>query len=148
MRDAVQETLTRAVEAVRAARVPEDAALGAFVYGIARHVIADVLRRRSRSAVASVDPTALAARDPSPLDLLISAEERSALARALGELPRADQQLLRSCFVDGERIAQVAARMGQPAERLRQRKSRALKRLREILNRSRHVWPRPPTKPS
>ncbi len=51
-RDAVQEILARAVAAIRGGRVPPEVPLGAFVHGIAKHVIADMLRRRMRDRLA------------------------------------------------------------------------------------------------
>jgi RNA polymerase sigma-70 factor (ECF subfamily) len=132
-RDAVQETMARALEALRGNRVPVGVVLEAFVYGICRHVIADVQRRRVRERGTVGDVGALPAPIPSALDALVSAEERDAVARALAALPAADRDLLERCFVRGERVAAIAARQGEPAERIRKRKSRALERLREKL---------------
>jgi len=135
-RDAVQETLARALAAVRSDRIPPGVALEGYVYGIARHVIADVHRRRARDGDPTMDPGALHAPDPSPLDALIQHEERDMVARVLATLPVADRELLERCFVRGERVAAIAARMGEPADRIRKRKSRALERVREVLSRS------------
>jgi RNA polymerase sigma-70 factor (ECF subfamily) len=132
-RDAVQETLSRAVTAVREGRLPAGVALEAFVYGIARHVIADVHRRRGREAAAPVDPGSLHAPEPSPLDVLIVREERERMARALAALSQSDRDLLERCFVRGERVAAIAEDLGEPADRVRKRKSRALARLRQDL---------------
>lgn len=137
-RDVVQETLARALAALRDNRIPPSVPIEAFVYGIARHVIADVRRRRMRDGVPTVDPGALHAPDLSPLDALIQREERDLVARALSALPPADRDLLERCFVGGERVAAIAAQLGQPADRIRKRKSRALGRLREGLRRSSH----------
>ena len=130
--DAVQETLARAVEALREDRVPPDVPLAAFVHGIARHVIADALRRRSRER-ASSELDCLVATDPSPLEQLVRSDEIARVMRALDRLSRGDRDLLRRCFVHGERVADIARALGQPQERLRKRKSRALARLRERL---------------
>jgi RNA polymerase sigma-70 factor (ECF subfamily) len=131
-RDAVQETLVRALAAIRQQRVPATVPLPAFVYGIARHVIADTHRRRHRQRDDG-DPVERAVEEPSPLEALVRDEERELLGRALARLPRADRQLLQHCFVQGDRVAQIAARTGEPAARVRKRKSRALARLRELL---------------
>ena len=129
-RDVVQETLARALAAIRSGRVPPGTQLEAFVYGIARHVIADVLRRRARDNVAAADPVGLAAPGPSALEALIRAEERALLAKALAVLSSPERELLDLCFVQGERVSAIAARLGEPADRVRKRKSRALERLR------------------
>ncbi len=143
-RDAVQETLARAVAVIRGDRLPPGVSLEAFVYGIARHVIADVHRRRVRDGAPTIDPSALHTPDPSPLDALVRREEREMVARALVSLPTADRELLEWCFVDGERVSAIAARLGEPAERVRKRKSRALERLRQGLGGG-HKTPVTPT---
>lgn len=130
--DAVQETLARAVDAVRQGSVPPEVPLPAFVHGIARHVIADVLRRRRRKHV-SIDVDRVVAPDPSPLELLVRADEVKRVRRALRQLSGSDRELLRRCFEFGERIVDIARALGQPPERLRKQKSRALARLREQL---------------
>jgi RNA polymerase sigma-70 factor (ECF subfamily) len=132
-RDAVQETLVRALAAIRNDRIPPGVPLEAFIYGIARHVIADVHRRRARDGTPTIDPGTLHAPDPSPLEALIQHEEREIVARGLAALPAADRELLERCFVRGERVAAIAAQLGEPADRIRKRKSRAMERLREGL---------------
>lgn len=145
-RDVVQETLARAIEAVRLGRVPPDAPLEAFVFGIARHVIADVQRRRARDRCAIGDPDGVPTRGPSPLDTLVRDEERALLARALASLSASDRELLERCFVAGETVAAIAADLGQPAARVRKRKSRALERLRAwLLGPGSHTSPPTPT---
>jgi RNA polymerase sigma-70 factor (ECF subfamily) len=129
----VQETLARALAAIRSDRIPPGVALEAFVYGIARHVITDVQRRRVRERGAVEDSGTLPASGPLALEALVDAEEREAVARALAAIPTADRELLEWCFVDGERVSAIAARLGEPAERVRKRKSRALVRMREVL---------------
>lgn len=132
-RDAVQETLARGLEALRGNRVPAGVPIEAFIYGIARHVITDVQRRRVRDRGAVEDPGSLPAPGPSALEALVDAEQRETVARALAAIPTADRELLELCFVDGERVSAIAARLGEPAERVRKRKSRALERLRQGL---------------
>jgi len=149
-RDAVQETLVRALAALHDNRVPPGVPVEAFVYGIARHVIGDVHRRRARDGGPSIDPGSLHATDPSPLEALIQREERETVARALAALSAADRDLLERCFVQGERVAAIAARLGEPADRIRKRKSRALDRMREVLSRSSvsHEMPQVPILPT
>jgi len=131
-RDVVQETMARALESIRGDRLPPGVPLEAFVYGIARHVLADVQRRRVRERGARGDPADLPAPGLSALEVLVCAEERETMARALASLPADDRELLEQCFVHGERVAAIAARLGEPADRIRKRKSRALERLRQL----------------
>jgi len=132
--EAVQEILARAMEAVRAGRVPADVPLAAFVHGIARHVLADIARsRRKEGQHLDTALTPLAASQPSPLECLIRQEECDQVNWALGRLSTEERSLLTHCFVDGETIQSIASRSGFSAERLRKRKSRALKRLKALL---------------
>lgn len=132
-RDAVQETLARAIEVLRTRGIPDSYTLDAFLYGIVRHVIADQVRLRRRVGRGGRAPEHLTAPLPSALEQLVNREEREAVARGLAQLPAADRRLLTRCFVHGERPGQIAVRLGQPAERIRKQKSRALERLRAVL---------------
>jgi RNA polymerase sigma factor (sigma-70 family) len=137
--EAAQESLTRAVVALRENRLRDPEKLGAFVRGIARHVIMDALRssRRvgpSEAVNEAVDPV------PDALEHVVSSDERARLHAALGGLRAIDRELLRLCFFEGLTPDDIARRLGEPAERIRKRKSRALERLRQVL-----VQPRPST---
>lgn len=143
--EVVQETLARAVEALRENRLADPARLGGFVAGIARHVIADVHRRRGR-----VDPldSHPATADPRPdsLALLISAEERGMVRAALGAVSPEDREILRLAFYEGLRAPEIAARLGRRADWVRKRKSRALDRVRAALTSAPPVTERPPVR--
>lgn len=134
-RDALQDVLTRGLAAAERGDLPDDPAqLAPYVYGIARHVIADAVRARVRAARHHALPESIAAPQTHPLDALVHEEELSALTNALRRLDATDQELLRRCYVDGESIADVARTLGEPPARLRKRKSRALQRLRVIVH--------------
>jgi RNA polymerase sigma factor (sigma-70 family) len=133
--DAVQETLARALTALRANRLEQRDKLGAFVAGIARHVIADVQRERQRVVPLPpdfADPSA----PPDPLTQLLSQAERQRVRRGLASLSAADREVLRLSYFEGLTPAEIARRMAEPAPRIRKRKSRALDRLRRVLQRA------------
>lgn len=126
-RDAVQEILARAIATIREGRVPDGVPLGAFVHGIARHVFADVLRRRVRRRDEwSPETTPLPNTSPTALEQIVAGEDRVRVRKALAQLPPEDRAVLIACFVHGERLVAIADRLGQPPERIRKRKSRAL----------------------
>ena len=127
--EAAQEALARSLAALRGDVRIED--LGAYVHGVARHVIADLLRARRRNAGSEPlanrpDPAAAA----DALGQAVSAEERERVRAALGRLAAADREILRLSFYEGLTPAQLAERLGEPSLRIRKRKSRALERLR------------------
>ncbi len=132
--EAVQETLVRALEALRDGRLSDPGKLGAFVRGIARHVITDIHRARQRTAPLRTAPGA----DPAstandPLAALVTAEERERVRLALTQLSASDREILRLSFFEGLGPVDIAERLGEPALRVRKRKSRALSRLRQAL---------------
>lgn len=127
--EVAQESLARALEVLRC---PEKTAnLGAYVAGIARHVIADRFRANARMvSIDRVDADALRDEATDVLTALCSEGEMAGVRVALGELPDDDRELLRLCYFEGLTPTEVAGRMGVPPERIRQRKLRALQRLR------------------
>jgi RNA polymerase sigma factor (sigma-70 family) len=128
--DATQETIARLLACVRDGRITCSDELAPVAYGIARHVVADVLRARARDGGEANETMSSA---PNVLDAMVHEEDRAAVAHALQRLSAADYGLLRRCFVDGEAIGRIARELGEPAERLRKRKSRALQRLATLL---------------
>lgn len=130
--EAVQETLVRALEAVRDGRPRDPEKLGAFVRGIARHVIADIQRGRRRSApLQAVPETEHGTGRDDALTALVTAEERERVRLALTQLSAGDRDILHLSFFEGLTPVEIAERLGEPALRIRKRKSRALRRLRE-----------------
>ena len=129
--EAAQETLARAVVALREGRPSDPQKVGAFVAGIARHVIAKAYHARQRLVPLDAMPHGAPATGMAdPLTALVSALEHEAVHAALARLSPGDRALLRLAFFEGLTPAAVAARLGEPPERIRKRKSRALQRLR------------------
>lgn len=130
--EVVQETLVRALEALRDGRPNDPEKLGAFVRGIARHVIADTQRARQRHAPLDVvESTACGTSQNDPLTALISTEERDRVRQALTRLSAGDREILHLSFFEGLTPLEIAERLAEPGLRIRKRKSRALGRLRQ-----------------
>jgi RNA polymerase sigma-70 factor (ECF subfamily) len=130
--EAIQETMARAVMALRDGRPRNPEKLGAYVRGIARHVIIDAQRARERSLPLQAAPQQeLSTHPDNPLSALITAEERDLVRRALTHLSARDREVLHLSFFEGLTPKEIAARVGESAVRIRKRKSRALLRLRQ-----------------
>ncbi len=127
----MQETLARGLAALENARLQTPDKMGAYFRGIARHVIADVLRERNRSVSLDVmaDPPARTPRADA-LAALISREDAARVVKALDTLAPRSRECLRLSFYEGLTPAQIAERLGEPATRVRKRHSRALQQLR------------------
>jgi RNA polymerase sigma factor (sigma-70 family) len=137
--DVVQESLLRALDAVSAEIASDPVRLGAFVGGIARHVIADVRRREARTTVLPEGQPD--SKHSDCLDDVVKAEERTRVVRALARLSSADQALLHASFYEGMTPGQIAFRTHQTPEAVRKRKSRALGKLRRVLEMAGHAAP-------
>lgn len=129
--DIAQESVARAIAALDSNRADSIGDVGAFVYGIARHLIADVHRGSGRSV--SIDSVAA---PPAPhvdaLNAVIADEDAARVRVAVSQLPAGDRDLLRLYFVEGLQADEIAKRLREPMVNVRKRKSRALERLRRI----------------
>ena len=127
--EVAQESLARALDVIRC---PERTAnLGAYVAGIARHVIADRFRATARIvSIDRVNSDTLRDEATDVLTALCTESELASVRLALEELSEDDRNLLRLCYFEGLTPTEVAGRMSMPPDRIRQRKLRALQRLR------------------
>lgn len=127
--DIAQEAVARAIAVLAEGRGETIGDLRAFIYGIARHLIADAHRARDRTV--ALDGVA---EPPEPrldaLETTIADEERRQVRAALKELPPRDRNILRLCFFEGLDAVAIAARLRESVVTIRKRKSRALERLR------------------
>jgi RNA polymerase sigma-70 factor (ECF subfamily) len=127
--EVAQESLARAFHAIEEGRLETPEKLGAFVTGIARHVIADAHRRRSRT-IPPGHELAAAGHPADQLAALVADEQAHRVRFALSTLSPTDREVLRLSFYEGLAPAEIAERLAEPAPRVRKRKARALDRLR------------------
>jgi RNA polymerase sigma-70 factor, ECF subfamily len=135
--DVAQETMHRVIEALRAGRIGNLAALPGFVFQTARHLCLHSYRSAGREARAL---SRLATEEPSPdattaLARLVSAEQCQAVRAALEQLEEPDRQLLRLLYFEDADPAVVARQLAVSSGALRVRKHRALSRLAQLLGR-------------
>jgi RNA polymerase sigma factor (sigma-70 family) len=134
--EVAHETITRVIAAWREGRVTRQDAPGAFVTGVAEHVIADELRRRDR--VHPTDPAALDRHaDASAANPLEAVLQREDVARVQAEIQRLDpweQELVFALYYDEDTCAGVAKRWGVKASMVRQRLVRLKRRLAAALS--------------
>ena len=129
--EVVQETLARGLTAFEEGRLQNPTKIGAYFRGIARHVIADMLRDRSRTeSLAGNAETATGHGHTDALAVLISREDKARVVRALAALDPRSRECLTLSFYEGLTPAQIAKRLSEPAPRVRKRHSRALQYLR------------------
>jgi RNA polymerase sigma-70 factor (ECF subfamily) len=136
--DVAQEVLRRTLEALRAGRVENLAALPAFLFQTARHICMHHGRSAQRQAHAmerSVDPGDPAERPDTydPVAALIDEERRSMVRKAMAVLGDADREILRLSFMDGLDAEAIGIRLGITPGAVRVRRHRAVTRLAEKL---------------
>ena len=136
--DVAQETLRRALEALRAGKVRNLDAMPAFLFQTARNICMHQGRSAGRGAhalqklgSAGEDPGS--AEDDGPLEALIAEERRAAVRKALDRLPSGDRQLLLLVYVELLDAAEIASRLNLQPGAVRVRKHRALRRMAELL---------------
>ncbi len=121
-----QDVLLAVCRAVQDGQLRTDERLTAFVYGIARNLINNFLRTRSR--LPPEDPLTDNLVSVSVPDELERAERDELVRSALGVLDRTDRQILLLTLIDGLKPGEIGVRLGLTSEVVRARKSRALKK--------------------
>lgn len=117
---------------------PEQASLSTYLYGIARNVSRDRLRRERR-LVAFMSRVLPPASDPQPLDPLervVATEIGTDVRRALARTPVKHREVLILCDVHDLAYAEAAAALGLSVAAVRSRLHRARQLLRKHLSRA------------
>ena len=125
-RDAVSETMTRAVKAIERFE-PKGYGFEGWLFGICRHVVADAHRAAGR-APRGAPPEVADRREPD--EDLIRDEEAVAVRAAFAKLSEGDRELLELRVVGGLSSEDAAAALGKRPGAVRMAQARALERLR------------------
>ena len=104
----------------------------AFLYTIARNVVAD-RRRRARPQSSFEDAIAHPSDEPGPEERSAALDDARRLRGALQNLTELQQEVVVMRFIEGLSYAEVAAATGKPESTIRGIQMRALAALREIL---------------
>jgi RNA polymerase sigma-70 factor (ECF subfamily) len=135
-RDAVSETMARAVSAIDSYARDDDGFLP-WLFGICRHVVADmqrILYRQLPDRLLRPDPDS-----PGPVEVVLDEEERVALRAAFHRLAPEERELLELRVVAGLSSAEAAVALGKQPGAVRMAQMRALSRLRTFVEEMSHV---------
>ncbi len=131
-----QEVLVAAFAGIQTLRAEDEAGMFGWLFQIARHKLADHLRRRyRRPALALEDAGELEDYRPRPEELAERAEERSALRQALNQLTEEQREVIVCKYLldyDNERTAR---QVGKTTNAVNQLHHRALASLHRLLTR-------------
>ena len=126
--DVVQETLLRAWLSPAVLSAP-DPARRAWLYTVARHLVADEWRsKRAHAEIATAEPPETSTADPSD-----EALETWLVAEALSRLTAEHRQVLVECFYRSRSVAEAARCLGIPQGTVKSRTHYALRALRLVL---------------
>ena len=133
--DAVQETFLRAWQS-SARYDPALASLRVWLFAIARNVMVDLHRRRSRPSYASVtrDETGVATELPPVADLTDRVLDRTVVTAALDRLSPGHREVIVETYLLGRSYEELSADCGVPPGTLRSRMFYALKALRATMD--------------
>lgn len=126
VRDLTQETLTRAVGAIRRGTRPQD--LTPWLFRIATNLLRDEYRSGYRNRVVLGEVPELAGGD-STEQAVLAHLRREAVRREVMALPPDMQEVLSLRFYEGFSVAEVAGILGIPAGTVKSRLYRAYRRL-------------------
>lgn len=132
--DIAQETLRRAIEALRAGRINNPEALPGFLFQTAIHVCQHRSRLAGREGRALSRLGASDHQGPEdPLSSLISEERRLEVRRAYERLDPGDREVLSLTYEDDLTTAEIGRRLSLTEGNVRVRRHRAVRRLAELL---------------
>lgn len=126
--DVVQETLTRAVSAVKDHKILKPDSLGAFLSGTCNNVILEYQRKiwREGPGEAPAENTSLAAPEAEAWEL------REEVGRALAQLSERDGEILRAFYLQERDKNEICRTMGLSDAQFRVALFRAKERFRKI----------------
>jgi RNA polymerase sigma-70 factor (ECF subfamily) len=109
---------------------PGQGALGAWLVGITRHAVADLLAQRARS-VRNLRAVAALPTDPAPASLDGAVTDRILVAEALAALGEPRATILRLAFAEEQTHEEIARRLDLPLGTVKSHVRRGLLQLRE-----------------
>ena len=115
----------------------DEGAFRAWLVRILRNRLQDEIRRLNakkrdarREAPFAQQPQS---RDPSPSTVMMAAEQRAAVWRAIDKLPEDQQRVLRLVYEDDVPLADAAAELGRSSDATRKLCARAIRRLADVM---------------
>ena len=134
--DVTEEVFLGALQGINGLRAADQAGFLGWLFQIARHKLADRLRRRYRRPSESLDPEIeIEDEDLTPEERVLRQDLQSTVRAALAELTPEQQEVIVMKFALGYDNARVAVVLGKSPGAINQLQHRALGALRRVLDR-------------
>lgn len=130
--DLTSEVFLRMLEALRRDRT-WNTTPDAWIFGIARNVVADHYRKIGRRAEVALDERLAMPDEQSPTQLVIDTEQHQALAQAMTSLTDEQRDVILLRFMEGLSIDDVAEAIGKTPGAVKGLQHRALRALSEAV---------------
>jgi len=137
-----QDVLMVVIEALRHGRIRDESSLGGFIFGVARNLMLNHVRKQHRAGerFSQLRNTETVWKSHPEAELLLR-ERQAELQRAFDALEDTDRDILQRVFATDD-AESVAHELAISMTAMRKRKSRALNRLKQfLLRRSQKVTP-------
>jgi RNA polymerase sigma-70 factor (ECF subfamily) len=112
---------------------PAKASCSTWIFTIARNVHIDKCRKEKRWEIDYNDPFFVPDPEPSPAEAQEARGLETELAAAIEKLPPEQAEILRRCYLGGERHRDAAAHLGLPLTVVKYRARAAIESLRRLL---------------
>jgi len=132
--DILQESVVVLWERFRTGRFEQKAALGTFLYGVAKRLWLQRLARRRRERVSEVDPDLVPDDSENPGEELEEMEKDEALEKALGRIDSTCRALLLLYYWERASMGEIASLLGfANAQTMKAKKYQCKEKLRRLL---------------
>jgi RNA polymerase sigma-70 factor (ECF subfamily) len=132
--DLISEVFLRVLEALKQGKMWKTTP-DAWIFGIARNVVADHYRKTSRRSEVALDERLAMSDEQNPTQRVIVAEQHEELAQAITALTDEQRDVVLLRFMEGLSINDVAEAMGKTPGAVKGLQHRALRALSEAMGR-------------
>jgi RNA polymerase sigma-70 factor (ECF subfamily) len=134
--DQCGETFARFVAAITNFKSDNSHSLKAFIFGIARNVLLETLRRKRliQKDVCSLEE--IPSNKPSVFQEVSSSDEHKFILNIIGQFKEPERQILLLRFIEGLKLDEIAGIMNMPLNSVKSHVHRSRKKLCEILSKS------------
>ena len=134
--DQCGETFARFVLAIKNFKSDNSHSLKAFIFGIARNVLLETLRRKRHVREAGYSLEKIPSHKPSVFQEVSSPDELQFVLNIIRQFKEPERQILLLRFIEGLKLDEIASIMNMPLNSVKSHVHRSRKKLCEMLSKS------------